>query len=404
MPTSLDDILELPWDEPIPPCWIEPDLVLFDDITGLSAIRTLNQLEGNRSRPAYPGRIQITSQIDRENSLPDRLRDDDLLLTTAQNWQVPFLRGVTDCDHDHPVPDTIFHANQIMACTKPPTSFGAMGGLGISANTFDLVHAYRTGKAWYRRPPIQAFCFHGKPRAGVTLHDIAIALRPDIHRQSLLLFSMAQDSADSSDLRLNALTALLADSPASWVLYHPLDHAKSTPVSIHLDRYEAMIGIGNDSALPLSELTPTAIDRVYIGSCSTGSVEDLRMAARELAGRRVTVPTVIAPSTMNDAQRLETSRLDPDDSSSPVLAQIFHDSGCDIGLPGCSTCVNAIADLLDQPDHQEPHGKPARASLSNLTVVATAVGSVTAQSVARVFTASPATAARAAVHGMLGLS
>ena len=401
MPTSMDDILTPPWDQPIPPRWIEPHLTVIDDISALTVLPVLHDNFNPQIKPAHPDRLCIISQIDRENALPDRLRNDDLLQTFAQELNIRFIRNSTPCDSGSPLPDDMIQPNQIIASTTPPTALGALGGLGISVNARDLTHALQTGKIWYRRPPVQAFHIHGTPKPTVTLHDIAIALRPVIHQQSLLLFTITDEHDKPIDTLASPLTALLTDSPAAWVSYQSSIPGEITTTQVHLDQYQPMIGIGNDSALPLSKISPTPIDRAYIGSCSTGSVDDLRLAAQVLTNHQVAVQTVIAPSSIKDAELLETALLNPDDPSSPTLAKIFHDSGCDIGLPGCNTCVNAIADLLNTSDHSTKDQYAENMNSSNLTVIATAVGSVTARSVAQIFTASPATAAQAAVRGVL---
>jgi len=168
-------------------------------------------------------------------------------------------------------------------------------------------------------------------------------------------------------------------------------------MEIDLDRIPPLVGEGSQRALPVSEAAGVAIDRAYIGSCTTGNIKDLRLAARVLWGHRAAVPTVIAPGSNADAELLHEARLEPDDPQSPTLAEVFHRAGCDLGMPGCSACVNAMADLVDEPSSDAANVAPRRA----LTVIATAVGNVSARRAARIHTASPITAARAAIRGRI---
>lgn len=91
-------------------------------------------------------------------------------------------------------------------------------------------------------------------------------------------------------------------------------------------------------------LTPGAfleglpIDRVFIGSCTNGRIEDLRSAAKVAAGRKVarTVRAMVVPGSTLVKQQAEAEGLD----------QIFRDAGFEWREAGCSMCVAMNADRL----------------------------------------------------------
>jgi 3-isopropylmalate/(R)-2-methylmalate dehydratase large subunit len=84
------------------------------------------------------------------------------------------------------------------------------------------------------------------------------------------------------------------------------------------------------------KLTDIAVDRVFIGSCTNGRIEDLRAAAAVLAGRTAKVPGLVSAGSSVVKQQAEQEGLD----------RIFREAGLDWGESGCSMCVGINGDLV----------------------------------------------------------
>ncbi len=86
---------------------------------------------------------------------------------------------------------------------------------------------------------------------------------------------------------------------------------------------------------PIEEV---AIDRVFIGSCTNSRIEDLRAAARVVAGHRVhpTVSAMVVPGSQQVKAQAEREGLD----------HIFREAGFDWREPGCSMCLGMNPDIL----------------------------------------------------------
>lgn len=93
--------------------------------------------------------------------------------------------------------------------------------------------------------------------------------------------------------------------------------------------------MGLRSGQPISDLK---IDRVFIGSCTNGRLEDLRSAAAVVKGRHVAshVRALVVPGSTAVKQQAESEGLD----------QIFLDAGFEWRESGCSMCVGLNADQL----------------------------------------------------------
>jgi 3-isopropylmalate/(R)-2-methylmalate dehydratase large subunit len=98
-------------------------------------------------------------------------------------------------------------------------------------------------------------------------------------------------------------------------------------------------------ALDYMDLTPGTrivdikLDRVFIGSCSNGQIEDLREAGRLLKGRR------IAP-TIKQALAVPASTQVKLQAEAEGLDQIFIDAGFEWRESGCSMCIGMNEDVL----------------------------------------------------------
>ena len=89
---------------------------------------------------------------------------------------------------------------------------------------------------------------------------------------------------------------------------------------------------------PGTKITDIAIDRVFIGSCTNGRIEDLRAAAKVVQGRKVNerVNAMIVPGSGLVKAQAEAEGLD----------RIFVEAGVDWREPGCSMCLAMNDDRL----------------------------------------------------------
>jgi 3-isopropylmalate/(R)-2-methylmalate dehydratase large subunit len=89
---------------------------------------------------------------------------------------------------------------------------------------------------------------------------------------------------------------------------------------------------------PGTRMTDIKLDRVFIGSCTNGRIEDLRAAAKVIDGRRVSgnVSAMVVPGSGLVKAQAESEGLD----------RIFKAAGFDWREPGCSMCLAMNADKL----------------------------------------------------------
>ena len=88
-----------------------------------------------------------------------------------------------------------------------------------------------------------------------------------------------------------------------------------------------------------TKIEDVEIDRVFIGSCTNGRIEDLRAAARIAAGYKVSshVGAMVVPGSQQVKAQAEKEGLD----------RIFKEAGFDWREPGCSMCLGMNPDILE---------------------------------------------------------
>ncbi|MDP2156975.1 MAG: 3-isopropylmalate dehydratase large subunit [Nitrospirota bacterium] len=101
---------------------------------------------------------------------------------------------------------------------------------------------------------------------------------------------------------------------------------------------QVTVGFKPDEVENVSDIAGTPVDQVYIGSCTNGRLEDLRVAAQYLKGKSIApnVRGIVSPATpkvFRDADRLGYIR-------------IFMDAGFCVTNPTCGACLGMSSGVL----------------------------------------------------------
>ncbi len=97
-------------------------------------------------------------------------------------------------------------------------------------------------------------------------------------------------------------------------------------------------GYKPDQVKPVREMKHTKIDQVYIGSCTNGRIEDLRVAAKVMKDKKISnsMRCIISPATRKTyMQAMEEG-----------LLKIFLDAGCCVTNPTCGACLGMSTGVL----------------------------------------------------------
>lgn len=244
-------------------------------------------------------------------------------------------------------------------------TYGALGAFATGMGSTDITYAMVTGKIWFKVPESIKFLCYGQWNTWVTGKDLILHIIGMIGVDGALYSAMEFDgeaiSALSMDSRM-AIANMAIEAGAKNGIFRPDEktmayeekRAKRPPRVFESDRnasYKQVIEIdvgkiGLKVACPslpsnvknVEDLRDIEIDQVVIGSCTNGRLEDLKMAADILKGKKIApwVRCIVIPATP-DIYR-EALKLG--------YIEIFADAGCIISPPTCGPCLGGHMGVL----------------------------------------------------------
>ncbi|MFO7713941.1 3-isopropylmalate dehydratase large subunit [Desulfosarcina sp.] len=144
------------------------------------------------------------------------------------------------------------------------------------------------------------------------------------------LWPFIKDEYDNPQAALAAYSKFLPDDDAVYT--QTIDHDVSTLPPM------ATFGYRPDNVNPVSAMAGTPVDQIYIGSCTNGRISDLRIAAKVLAGRRIsdTVRAIVSPATPAVYNQ----------ALAEGLIKTFMDAGFCVTNPTCGACLGMSNGVL----------------------------------------------------------
>ncbi|EKD27324.1 MAG: hypothetical protein ACD_79C00761G0009 [uncultured bacterium] len=146
-------------------------------------------------------------------------------------------------------------------------------------------------------------------------------------------------------------------------------------IEYDVSKLEPMVTFGfkPDNVKAVREMEGTKVDQVYIGSCTNGRIEDLRIAAKILKGKKInnSVRGILSPATPDIyAMALEEG-----------LIKIFLDSGFCVTNPTCGACLGMSNGVLAEGEvaasttNRNFNGRMGKGGMVHLMSPATAAAS-----------------------------
>ncbi len=280
----------------------------------------------------------------------------------------------------------------VVGADSHTTIHGAVGAFAVGVGSTDAAFALATGKLWFRVPETIKITLKGPSLGfGVSAKDIALALLGklgtdgarymaleyhDLLRPSLSKSSRATIANLSAEMGAKAalfpVEPYVPDADADYFSEIELDCSSLEPLVAKPPLPSNVVSV--------SEVEDVEVDEVFIGSCTNGRFEDLSAAAEILRNRRVKegLRCIVIPASRHVYQ----------EALEKGIIEVFLRAGCVVGPPTCGPCVGAHMGLLG----------PGEIAVS--TANRNFTGRMGDPS-AKIFLASPATAAASAVEGRI---
>ena len=298
----------------------------------------------------------------------------------------------------------------IIGADSHTCTYGALGAFSTGVGSTDMAAGMATGKAWFKVPAAIRFNLTGKPAEWVSGKDVILHIIGMIGVDGALYKSMEFVGDGIANLSMDDrfTIANMAIEAGGKNGIFPVDEKAIAYMKEHSKRpykvfeadpdtqYDAEYTIDLSTLRPtvafphlpenthtideIHEMEPIAIDQVVIGSCTNGRIDDLRTAAKVLAGRHVAkgMRCIVIPATQSIyMQAMEEG-----------LLKTFIEAGAVVSTPTCGPCLGGYMGILAEGERC--------VSTTNRNFVGR-MGHVKSE----IYLASPAVAAASAITGKI---
>ena len=384
------------------------DMAMANDITAPLAVKAFNEIGVEKVWDAERITIILDHQIPADSVKSAELHKILRIFVKQQKIKNFYDVGQGGVCHQVMVEEGHVRPGEIIVGADSHTcTYGALGAFATGIGSTEMAAVFTTGKLWFRVPEVIKFNITGKFQKMVTSKDLTLDIVGLIGSDGAVYKGL--EFAGSTIQRMNMSSRMTLCNmavemgaktgtiePDNKTIGYLKDRIKSpyAPIIPDLDAdYEKIIDIDITDLEPkiacppsvdkvdsISEIGDVKVDQAFIGSCTNGRIEDLRLATTLLTGRRIKegVRMLITPASREVyLQALEEG-----------LLKIFVEAGAYVCNPTCGPCFGGHLGLLAPGE--------VCISSSNRNFVGR-MGSAEAY----VYLASPATVAASALTGKI---
>ncbi len=290
------------------------------------------------------------------------------------------------------------------------TTYGGLGCFATGVGSTDMAAAWVLGESWLRVPESIKIRFRGTLPEWVSAKDMMLLVCRDLGLEGgtykalefggptiaempmydrFVFANMTIECGGKNGVVIpdettrQYLQGRAKKAESEWMFFQPDEDAVYTrELDYDVSDLQPMVAQPNlpGNVVSVAEADKVSVDQVYIGSCTNGKIEDLRIAARVLKGKKVHERTrmVVVPATEQIYHEMLTEGL----------AEIFHAAGASIGPPTCGACFGAHMGVMGENE------------VGVFTTNRNFVGR-NGHTSAQVYLVSPAVAAATAIRGVI---
>ncbi|RZS78095.1 3-isopropylmalate/(R)-2-methylmalate dehydratase large subunit [Pigmentiphaga kullae] len=358
-----------------------------------------------------PSRVVIVTDHDVVYTTPKAAQKGMKIREAVKAWKIDKFYDIGAGGHGHifPMEQGLVRPGMfIFANDMHCTNFGAIGAVALRMGT-EIATVIARGTTWFTVPPTVRIVFTGQLKAGVYGRDVGYRISRDMvdgrlfgGKYSYRVIELAGAVHDMDFSNRVALCNSPTEIGVATLFIPPSGRLSgSIPLDGDLDlaalcsdedaRYEAdevfdlselepqvALPGSPDRAVDVSEVTGVHVHHAFIGSCGSGTYEDLVIAESLIRGKRIASGTrlYVAPGSVETARR----------AADEGLISSIQRTGAIILQPGCGVCSGGKVGPLG----------PGEVSIS--TAATNAPGRMGPRD-AQVYLASPATVAASSLRG-----
>lgn len=342
------------------------DLVLGNDVTTPVAINEFNRL--GLTKVFDKNKIAIVPDHFTPNKDIKSAEHCKLVREFAKKMEIVNYFEVGEMGIEHvliPEKGLVISGDVVIGADSHTCTYGALGAFSTGVGSTDMAVGMATGKAWFKVPEAIKFELTGKFKKWVSGKDLILHIIGMIGVDGALYKSMEFTgegvkslSIDErftvsnmaieagakngifpvDDVTLNYIKGRTEREPKIFVADE--DAKYSAVYNIDLGDIKSTVSFPHlpDNTRTIDKVGDVTIDQVVIGSCTNGRMEDLRIAASILKGKKVKkgIRVIILPGT----QKIFLQAMEEG------LAKIFVEAGAVFSTPTCGPCLGGHMGIL----------------------------------------------------------
>jgi 3-isopropylmalate/(R)-2-methylmalate dehydratase large subunit len=390
------------------------DIVLANDITGAPAIKEFQKMGAEKVFDT--AKVVLVPDHFTPNKDIKAAEQCKLLRDFAVAQEIVNYFEVGEMGIEHallPEKGLVVAGDAVIGADSHTCTYGALGAFATGIGSTDMAAGMARGKAWFKVPSAIKFELAGKPGKWVGGKDVILHIIGMIGVDGALYKSMEfmgpglknltmDDRLTMANMAIEAGAKngiFMVDEKTKEYMRDHRNKNKAFKKKIKVYKPDKNAAYDETYVIDLSKIRPTVafphlpentrtidevgdipIDQVVIGSCTNGRMEDMKIAARILKGKKVAknLRCIIIPGTQD--VYLECVRYG--------YAEIFIKAGAVFSTPTCGPCLGGHMGVLAA-------GERAVAT-TNRNFVGR-MGHVDSE----IYLASPAVAAASAVAGRI---
>ena len=284
----------------------------------------------------------------------------------AREHGITFYEGEGVC-HQVMMENHVCPGELIFGADSHTCAYGALGAFGTGVGCTDYLYAMVTGTSWLLVPETLRFNLTGKLPEGVYARDLILTIigriganganykAMEFAGEGLKTLTMSDRiSICNLCVEAGAKTALMEvdDVALSYLKEHGRepkalftsdpDASFAAVYDIDLSEIQPIVAKPHfvDNVVPAKESLGVHIDEAFLGSCNNGRIEDLRVGASIIKGKKVhpLVRFLVVPA----------SRAVYKQAAEEGLLDIFMDAGAIVMNPNCSVCWGSCQGVIGE--------------------------------------------------------
>ena len=342
------------------------DVALGNDITAPIAIKEFKS--SGAAKVFDRDRVVLVADHFTPNKDIQSAEQSKILRDFAREQQLTHYYDVGRCGIEHallPEQGLVLPGDLVIGADSHTCTYGALGAFATGVGSTDLAAAMATGEVWIRVPHSIKFVYRGKLRKWVGGKDLILYTIGKIGVDGARYKAMEFTGEAIERLPISGRISLCNMAieaggkcgivpPDEITLEYVRGRADRKPRLFESDedaRYESVIEYDAaeiepqvafpslpENARGISEVGKVRIDQVVIGSCTNGQMDDLRVAAKILKGKKVhkNVRLIVIPAT----QRIYAEAM------KEGLLEIFIKAEAAVSTPTCGPCLGGHMGVL----------------------------------------------------------